>query len=209
MKKSHKADQLRPDTATPRQSSLLSLALQFIPLYAFWLVLSQHYQPFYLIAGAVVCAGVTWFNREMFFALAPAGRSGRLSPVSALKTAYHLARYVPWLVIQIARDNVLVAYLVLHPRMPINPGLIRFKTGYKKPVSQVILANSITLSPGTMTVLLEHNSYLVHDLIPSSCANLISGETQKRVSRIFDEEPEPAPGVRWGESFKELEKWAA
>jgi len=209
MKKSQKARQAKPDTGPLHKSSLLSLALQFIPLYIFWLLLSQHYQPFYLIAGALVCAGVSWFNREMFFALAPAGRSGRLSLVSALKTAYHLARYVPWLVAQIARDNLLVAYLVLHPRMPINPGLIRFRTGYKKPVSQVILANSITLSPGTMTVFLENNSYLVHDLIPSSCGNLVSGETQNRVSRIFDEDPETAPKVNWGESFKDLEKWAA
>ncbi|MBN1369647.1 MAG: Na+/H+ antiporter subunit E [Dehalococcoidaceae bacterium] len=207
MKKPQKTRQVKLDTHTLRKSFLLSLALQFIPLYVFWVILSQHYQPFYLIAGAVVCAGVTWFNREMFVALAPAGRSGRLSLVSALKTAYHLATYVPWLVAQIARDNLLVAYLVLHPRMPINPGLIRFKTGYKKPVSQVILANSITLSPGTMTVLLESNKYLVHDLIPSSCANLVSGETQKRVSRIFDEEPEPAPEIRWGESFEDLKKW--
>jgi len=207
MRKDLEKKYIKSGTAMQSGMSLLPALLQFIPLYAFWLVLSEHYQPFYLIAGAVICAGITWFNREMFLALAPADRTGKLTMLSALKTAYHLAVYLPWLVAQIARDNLLVAYLVLHPSMPIDPHVMQFKTRYKKPVSQVILANSITLSPGTMTVLLENNTYLVHGLLPSSCNNLVKGETQKRVRKIFDEADEPAPEARWGKTFTDLGKW--
>ncbi|MDD2471699.1 MAG: Na+/H+ antiporter subunit E [Dehalococcoidales bacterium] len=183
----------------------MSSVLQFIPLYAFWLVLSEHYQPFYLISGALICALIVLFNNEMFSSLLPADRKGALTIFSAIRTAYHLIKYIPWLIIQIARDNLLVAYLVIHPKMPIDPRLLGFKTGYRRSASQVILANSITLSPGTMTILLENNHYLVHALVPSSCNNLTSGETQGRVGKIFDEAPETPPEAVSGYTFKEIE----
>jgi len=183
---------------------LLSFILQFVPIYVFWLVLSEHYTPFYLTAGAVASVLIVIFNREMFSSLLPSDRKGKFTLGSALKTAFHLVRYVPWLLLQIARDNLLVAYLVIHPIRPIDPRILGFKTGYRRSVSQVILANSITLSPGTMTVLLENSRYLVHALVPSSCDNLTSGETQRRVGRIFDEEPEGPPHAACGYSFKEI-----
>lgn len=186
-------------------SGILSFMLQFVPLYIFWLVLSEHYTPFYLIAGGLVSALIVIFNREMFSSLLPSDRLGKFTLGSALKTAFYLIKYVPWLLLQIARDNVLVAYLVIHPRMPIDPRLLGFKTSYRRSVSQVILANSITLSPGTMTILLENNRYLVHALIPSSCDNLTSGETQERVGKVFDEAPENPPQAVCGYTFKEVE----
>jgi multicomponent Na+:H+ antiporter subunit E len=188
-----------------KSSGVLGFMLQFVPLYIFWLVLSEHYTPFYLIAGALISALIVIFNREMFSSLLPTDRLGKFTPGSALKTAFYLIKYVPWLLLQIARDNLLVAYLVIHPRMPINPRILSFKASYRRSASQVILANSITLSPGTMTVLLENNRYLVHALIPSSCDNLTSGETQGRVGKIFDEVPEGPPQSACGYTFGEIE----
>ncbi|MDD5486523.1 MAG: Na+/H+ antiporter subunit E, partial [Dehalococcoidales bacterium] len=104
----------------------------------------------------------------------------------------------------VIHDNLLVAYLVVHPRMPIDPRLLGFKTSYKRSVSQVILANSITLSPGTMTVLAEDNHYIIHALIPSSCEGLINAGTQTRVAKIYDEAAEQLPEAECGYTFEEV-----
>jgi len=201
----NKENQNIPKVPKGKIAVLFSLLLQFVPLYALWLVLSEHYQPFYLISGALICGFIVFFNHEMFADFLPTDRNSMLTMQSAFRTAFNLMKYLPWLVFQIIRDNLLVAYLVIHPKMPIDPRLLSFKTGYHRSASQVILANSITLSPGTMTILLENNHYLIHALIPSSCDNLTSGETQARVAKIFNEAPEKAPKSVCGYTFEEVE----
>jgi len=187
-----------------RWSAAVYIALQFIPLFIFWLVLSGKFQPYYLIVGILSCSIVVWFNRDMFSALTPTDHKGNLSVHSAVRTAWRLMVYIPWLAFQIARDNILVAYLVVHPKMPIDPKLIRFDSQFQRSASQVILANSITLSPGTMTVLLDGNRFTVHALIPSSCQNLINAKTQNKIRKIFDEAVQPVTEIHWGDTFKEL-----
>ncbi len=187
-----------------KRSKCLSLILQFVPLYVLWLLLSQHYQPFYLVSGALLCGIVVAFNREMFTSFMPAAQDGSLTFKSALRTAGQFLKYLPWLLYQVIHDNLLVAYLVVHPRMPIDPRLLGFKTNYNRSVSQVILANSITLSPGTMTVLAEDNHYIIHALIPSSCEGLINAETQTRVAKIYDETAEQLPEAECGYTFGEI-----
>ena len=187
-----------------RWPALINISLQFIPLFIFWLVLSGKFQPYYLVVGILSCSIIVWFNREMFSSLKPTDHSGNLSVRSALKTAWRLMIYIPWLAFQIARDNILVAYLVTHPKMPIDPRVVKFNSRYKRPASQVILANSITLSPGTMTVFLQDNEFVVHMLIPSSCDKLKSGELINRAGKIFDESPQEPPEIIWRESFEQL-----
>ena len=60
--------------------------------------------------------------------------------------------YLPWLAYQILASNIYVAYLVLHPRMPIDPSLVEFETSLQSERALVLLAQSITLTPGTVTV---------------------------------------------------------
>ena len=60
--------------------------------------------------------------------------------------------YILVFVWEMVKANVHVAYIVLHPLLPINPGIVKIKTGLKKSTSLTILSNSITLTPGTLTV---------------------------------------------------------
>ena len=68
--------------------------------------------------------------------------------------------YVPVLFYYIIRANLQVAYLVLHPRMPIRPGIVRVKTDLATDTARTALANSITLTPGTFTIDLTEDGHL-------------------------------------------------
>lgn len=97
-------------------------------------------------------------------------------------------KYIPWLLYQIVLANVHVAKLVLNPSMNdlIDPHIIRFKTKLKKDMSLVTFANSITLTPGTITILIRDGYYLVH-AIDMKVAGDLPGEMEERVGHIFME----------------------
>ena len=113
--------------------------------------------------------------------------------------------YVPWLFYSIVKANIDVALLILNPRLPVAPALLQFRTNLKRNISQVTLANSITLTPGTVTIDLKEGRYLVHALEPKLAESLLSGEMQNKVAGIFGEQPEAEVAARWASSTKELE----
>jgi len=98
------------------------------------------------------------------------------------------ALYIPWLIYQIILSNIHVAYLVLHPKMPIEPSIITFETTLKKEMSIVAFANSITLTPGTITMDVHDGKYFVIHCISRKVADdLLSGEMERKIARIFGE----------------------
>jgi len=103
--------------------------------------------------------------------------------------AVRFIRYLPWLFYQIVLANLHVAYLALHPNMPrlIDPHIIKFKTKLKKDMSLVTFANSITLTPGTITVLIKEGHYYVH-AIDRFVAESLPGDMEKRVGHIYMED---------------------
>jgi len=98
-------------------------------------------------------------------------------------------KYLPWLIYQIVLANVHVAKVALHPKMNdlIDPHIIRFKTKLKRDISLVTFANSITLTPGTITILIRDGYYLVHSL-DMKVAGDLPGEMEERVAHIFMED---------------------
>ena len=112
--------------------------------------------------------------------------------------------YMPWLLYQIIKANIQVASIVLNPKMPIDPVFLQFNTQLKRKVAQVILATSITLTPGTVTMILENGRYTVHALVPGSAGDLVEANMQNKVGAIFMEKKEPPPDVRWAHSLEEL-----
>jgi multicomponent Na+:H+ antiporter subunit E len=144
-------------------------------LFAFWLVLSGHYSAFLLIAGAGSAAAVAWFAWRMEVA----DREGH--PVHFGTAA---VTYWPWLVKEIALSAWRVSAIILHPRLPISPTLVRFRPGQKSAVGLVTHANSITLTPGTITVEAGHEEFLVHALTREGGAGVIDSEMDRRVTRL-------------------------
>ena len=95
--------------------------------------------------------------------------------------------YLPWLIYQIYLANLHVVYLVWHRGMPIDPKIIRFKTKLESDLALVTLANSITLTPGTITLDIRDGEYYVHALSKKVADDLLTGDMQNRVAKIYGE----------------------
>ena len=90
---------------------------------------------------------------------------------------------------QILVASLQVAYVVLHPKMPINPVMLRFRTTLPNTTADVILGNSITLTPGTITVELNNDQFLVHALMEASFTGISDGSLPGQVARLYEKEP--------------------
>jgi len=195
-----------PETTKRGQKRLISAILQFIILFAFWLILSGHYQVKYIVIGALSAGLVTFLTNDLFDA---ALRYGERTEVKTRLDLLQLGRfllYLPWLLSRIIMANVQVAYLVLHPKMPIDPGLLVFRTRMKKGMAQVTLANSITLTPGTITTSLENGQYIIHTLKRPLAGELEDATMQNKIATVYLENKEPPPVTRWVHSLEELKQ---
>ena len=128
-----------------------------LALFVFWLLITWtfHYQS--VIGGLVVCILVVAFCRDIMI-------FGEERPRVTLLNFFRLIKYIASLIISMIEANIDVAKIVLSPKMPISPTFIEFKTNLKYDLTKVVFANSITLTPGTLTVELEDDVYLVHGL---------------------------------------------
>ena len=206
MKEARDAFQAPKATKRYWHKRLAIIALQFTFLFAFWLVLSGHYNTKYISIGALSAGLVTFLTNDLFYSLFKKGEKEQISPRNSLLQIWRFLAYLPWLLSRIIIANIQVAYLVLHPRMPIKPVLLQFQTRLQRSFAQVILANSITLTPGTVTVNLENGKYTIHVLVPPSARELLEARMQNKIGAIFMEKKESPPAARWAYSLEELEE---
>jgi len=143
-------------------------------LSGFWVALSGYYTVFLLLSGAgcvllsFVCAHrIKLIDREY---------------------PHHLLigipRYFPWLLVEILKSARDVAKIILNPKLPISPTLVRVKTTQQTALGQVIYANSITLTPGTISIELTGDEILVHALTDDGATGVLSGDMDRRVTRF-------------------------
>ncbi len=98
--------------------------------------------------------------------------------------AVKLLLYIPWLVWAIVKANIDVAKRVLSPSLPISPCMVRIKATQKTDLTRVIYANSITLTPGTVSVDLVGDDILVHALTREAAEDVQSGDMDRRVTHL-------------------------
>ncbi|MBU1077029.1 MAG: Na+/H+ antiporter subunit E [Spirochaetes bacterium] len=99
--------------------------------------------------------------------------------------------YIPIFLWECIKANFDVAYRVIHPRLLINPGIVKVKTKIKTDIGKVILANSITMTPGTLTIDLIGDTLYIHWIYissknPAIYSEKIAGRFEKYIKRIFD-----------------------
>jgi multicomponent Na+:H+ antiporter subunit E len=148
-------------------------------LFAFWMLLSGKFDVFHLSLGVICSVLVACLCHDLLFANV---RVGDTRVVAARFIAY-----IPWLIQQIVVANIHVASLVLRRRMPIDPQILKFETKLETDISCVTLANSITLTPGTITIDIKDGVYYVHALSKKVADDLNAGEMEDRVAHIFME----------------------
>jgi multicomponent Na+:H+ antiporter subunit E len=154
----------------------LRLVSTFLVLFAFWLLLSGFFTAFLMVAGAVSALGVVLFGRRMDIA----DREGH--PVHLAPRA--LLVYWPWLIKEIVKSAWQVSTIILHPSLPISPVLVRIPISQKTDVGRTVFANSITLTPGTISVEVGRDEILVHALTRSGARELAAGEMDRRVTKF-------------------------
>ena len=146
-----------------------------VVLFALWFLLSGHTEPFLLALGVASCALVVFVTHRMDVI----DREG--FPIDLGLGAVF---YWPWLGWEIVKANIDVAKVVLSPSLPISPTMFRVPTTQKTEVGQVTYANSITLTPGTITVDIVDGMLEVHALTREAADGLETGEMDRRVTAM-------------------------
>lgn len=104
-----------------------------------------------------------------------------------------LVVYVPWLVWEVLKANIQTARLILHPKMPVRPHLIRIPADQRTTLGKVIYANTITITPGTISLDLRDGIILVHCLDDEMASQEGSGETARMIRWLEKGLPEDGP----------------
>ena len=151
----------------------------FLIMFMFWILLSGKFDLFHMTLGIISSGLVTFLSHDLLFH--DRTKKGRLAE------ANRFILYIPWLLREIVTATLYVAYLALHPKMLelIDPKIIRFKTSLHKNIARVSFANSITLTPGTITVRIMDDEYYVH-AISKKLADGLPGEMENRIKWVFE-----------------------
>ena len=131
-----------------------SFALVFLLLLVIWLLLTYPFSLQELIAGAAAALLISFFPTGASQVM----REVRVSPRAILAAI----RYGFVFLSALIRANLDVAFRVLKPSLPISPGIVRIRTSLRTPLARTLLANSITLTPGTITVEARGALFYVH-----------------------------------------------
>jgi len=161
--------------------SLLCCSFTFILMFSTWLILSGIFEPLLLGMGAFSSFLVAYFFKDL---LLPSPEPG------FIRTFIKFVRYTPWLVWEIVKANFHLVYLVFHPRMNdlIDPQIVVFKTNLKSDIAITTLANSITLTPGTITVTADNEGVFRVHAIDREMAESLPGAMLEKVANIFGED---------------------
>jgi multicomponent Na+:H+ antiporter subunit E len=155
------------------RATVLRHVSAFVALFLFWLAMSGYFTPFLLAAGAGSAAAVLWLARRMDVVDAEG---------HPIHLGLRLGLYWAWLFKEVVKSAWDVTRIIVDPGLPISPTLIRIRPSQKTSVGHVLYANSITLTPGTITVEAEPHEFLVHALTRAGADSLIEGEMDRRVT---------------------------
>lgn len=132
----------------------------FITLFLFFLLVSGKAETQHLVAGAVSAALITWYWRHLLRGLI---HRHDILPYRVILCPNTLP-YLIFLLVQIVKANISVAMVVLNPGLPISPMVLRTRTSLKRNLTRVMFAQSITLTPGTLTLNLTDDRLVIHSL---------------------------------------------
>jgi len=163
-------------TMTEDRSVNLRRATAFAILFVFWLTFSGHFDSLHLGLGIVCCLFVAMLSYDLLIPTTPSSLW--------LVRIWRLCLYTPWLLYEIVLANFHVVYLVFRPGQ-IRPQVVRFHTRLKSDVARAALGNSITLTPGTITLDIQDGEFHVHALSDKAAESVMTGEMESRVGQAF------------------------
>ena len=156
-------------------------AMTFLILFVCWFLFSGQYDAVHLAMGAASAAFVTWLSGDLFFEDRSLGHKARV--IELLK----LIRYSLWLLWEITVANIQVFKIVMKSdiKEAVEPQIFSFETKLKTDFARFLLANSITLTPGTVTIKIEDDTFIVH-AISAQFAEDCPGKMEEKLYEIFE-----------------------
>ena len=161
----------------------MNAVIYFIMCFTTWLLLTGRLYWQNLIAGAAVSL-ITTLIFSRYFQI-------DVRKLVQPKRYFWLIVYIIYFIWECIKANFDVAYRVLHPSMPVRPGIVKVKLSLKRALARTILANSITMTPGTITVDIIEDTLYVHciylqDTNPENYTYNISGKFERILTKIFE-----------------------
>ena len=157
----------------------------FLVIFITWIIFSEIFELKFLLFGVISCLVISLCCLKSF----------KIKGIKSDKT-YFLIHfnfikaliYFIWLIKEIILSAIAVSKTVFHSNDKLSPKIVWFKADYDNPVARAFLANSITLTPGTVTIdIFDDGTYSAHALVDESADSLLSGEMQKKVAWVFNE----------------------
>lgn len=146
-----------------------------ILLFTLWVCLSGIFTPLLLALGLFSSIAVVWLGTSL----------STFSPNSqTLRTSLRLYRYIPWLLVEIVKSNIMVAGTILGPSSRVNSKVVYRYTTQKSDIGRTIHANSITLTPGTISMDIDADKITVHALTSQTANGVIQDTMDLRVSGL-------------------------
>lgn len=150
-----------------------------ILLFGFWMLLTYTTDVFSFFIGLIVVGFVLWFNRDLLLIETE-------TDLYTFRGIIRLIRFFIVLLREIVIANIQVAKIVLNPKMPIQPSFFKYPIKLKKPLNQVIYANGITLTPGTLTIDVQEDYFIIHALTDSAKNGLFDSDLEKAANQLED-----------------------
>ncbi len=158
-------------------------------MFICWILLSGKFDLFHLTLGMISCLLVTILSKDLFFQKRGNGLAVRLAE------GLRFISYCGWLLYQIILANFHVIGLAISPRRmeeSLDPHIFTFTTSLKSEFARFILATSITLTPGTVTIRVDKNTFYIHAISREAAGDLIEDESktmsemESRVAWVFE-----------------------
>ncbi len=154
-----------------------------VALFILWLLLSGIYTPLIISLGVVSSILVAWIAHRMDV-IDHEGFPIHLS--------WNAVTYWPWLLWEIVKANIYVSRIIIKKDMPISPTLFRIAASQVTELGQVTYANSITLTPGTVSIAVDDGMIDVHALTAEAADDLMIGRMDRRACKMEGSQP-PEP----------------
>ena len=160
--------------------------LVFLLMMLLWVLMSGKLDPFHLTLGVISSGIVAWASTDLLF------QDKGKSLAARLKEAWRFSLYACWLVWQIVLANFHVIYLSLGPKPikeTLSPYIFNFKTTLQTDFARFVLANSITLTPGTVTIRVHKDVFFIHAITEKAAGDLAGeaiSDMERRVAHVFE-----------------------
>ena len=154
----------------------------FVLLFLNWIVFSGKFDGFHLGLGVVSCFVVTGLSHDLLF------YDRKKGLIARMREAWRFICYLPWLTWEVVLANIHVFKLAMTLKGygEMAPRVVTFKTILKTDFAKFVLANSITLTPGTITMLIRGDTFHIHVMSQFLEDDLLSGAIEQKVAEIFE-----------------------